>query len=204
MNSVVGDTEQANQKRIELEKEYQAEKKALEKEAQLTALKFTLAQTIASAAQAVVVTLANPLLDPVTKAIIIGLNAVISAAQVAIIGEQISQVQSSKRRGGLLAGGGLVQGPSHEQGGVYAGGGFVLEGNEAVINRQSTLKYSGLLSQINQSEGGRPIMVQAPMDSRLVEALAKQSSEPIRAYVVESDISKAQAINKRLEQLASF
>jgi hypothetical protein len=100
--------------------------------------------------------------------------------------------------------GGFIDGPSHEQGGVYAGGGYTLEGNESVINRQSTLQYSGLLSQINQSGGGRPIVVQSPMDSRLVEALAKQKTEPIRAYVVEQDITKAQSINRRLEQLASF
>jgi hypothetical protein len=202
LSQIVGDTEQANQKRLELEKEYQAEKRQIEKEAQLTALKFTLAQAIASSAQAIITALATlgPVFGPISAAITAG----ITAAQIAVISEQISQVQSSKRRGGLLAGGGLVQGPSHEQGGVYAGGGFVLEGNEAVINRQSTLKYAGLLSQINESGGGRPITVQAPMDSRLVEALAKQNSEPIRAYVVESDISKAQAINKRLEQLASF
>ena len=201
LSSIVGDTEQANQKRLELEKEYQAEKKQIEKEARLSALKFTLAQAIATGAQGIV---SAQLLPPPFNAIQSIITAGITAAQVAIIAQQISQVESSKRRGGLLAGGGLVEGPSHEQGGVYAGGGFVLEGNEAVINRQSTLKYAGLLNSINQAEGGRPIMVQAPMDSRLVEALAKQSSEPIRAYVVESDISKAQAVNKRLEQLASF
>jgi hypothetical protein len=203
LSQIVGDTEEANAKRVELEKEYQAEKKAIEKEAQLTALKFTLAQSIASASQAIVGAFATYGASPAAF-VIAGITAGITAAQIAIISDQISQVQNSKRRGGLLAGGGLVEGPSHEQGGVYAGGGFVLEGNEAVINRQSTLKYAGLLSQINESGGGRPITVQAPMDSRLVEALAKQNSEPIRAYVVESDISKAQAINKRLEQLASF
>ena len=201
--NIVGDTEEANQKRLELEKEYQAEKRAIEKEAQLTSLKFTLAQSIASASQAIISAFATYGASPAAFAIA-AITAGITAAQIAIISEQISTVQNSKRRGGLLQGGGLVQGPSHEQGGVYAGGGFVLEGNEAVINRQSTLKYAGLLSQINESGGGRPITVQAPMDSRLVEALAKQNSEPIRAYVVESDISKAQAVNKRLEQLASF
>jgi hypothetical protein len=170
-------------------------------------LKFTLAQTIASGAQAVVSALSLP---PPFNAILAGLNAAVTLLQVGIIQTQINDVQSQPlRRGGvlsngILAGGGLVSGPSHEQGGVYAGGGYTLEGNEAVINRQSTLQYSGLLSQINQQGGGRPIMVQSAMDSRLVEALAKQKSEPIRAYVVEQDITKAQGINRRLEQLASF
>jgi hypothetical protein len=202
MGNIVGDTEEANQKRIETEKAYQAEKAQIERKAQLASLKFTLASALASGAQAVVAALALP---PPASFIIAGINAGITAVQVGLIQTQINDLQSRPlRRGGLLQGGGLVSGPSHEQGGVYAGGGYTLEGNEAVINRQSTLQYSGLLSQINQSGGGRPIMVQSAMDSRLVEALAKQKSEPIRAYVVEQDITRAQTINRRLEQLASF
>ncbi len=202
MENIVGDTEEANQKRIETEKAYQAEKAQIERRAQLSSLRFTLAQTIASGAQSIVSAAALP---PPANIIVGALNAGITAAQVAIIQTQINDLQSQPlRRGGILAMGGFIDGPSHEQGGVYAGGGYTLEGNESVINRQSTLQYSGLLSSINQSGGGRPIVVQSPMDSRLVEALAKQKTEPIRAYVVEQDITKAQSINRRLEQLASF
>jgi hypothetical protein len=202
MENIVGDTEEANQKRIETEKAYQAEKAQIERKAQLASLKFSLAAALASGAQAIVAALALP---PPASFIIAGINAGITAVQVGLIQTQINDLQSRPlRRGGLLQGGGMVSGPSHEQGGVYAGGGYTLEGNEAVINRQSTLQYSGLLSQINQSGGGRPIMVQSAMDSRLVEALAKQKTEPIRAYVVEQDITRAQTINRRLEQLASF
>lgn len=202
MSNIIGDTEEANQKRIETEKVYQAEKAQIERKAQLSALKFSLAGAIASGAQAVVTALTLP---PPASFIIAGINAGIATAQVGLIQTQISDLQSRPlRRGGLLSMGGYISGPSHEQGGVNAGGGYTLEGNESVINRQSTLQYSGLLSQINQSGGGRPIVVQSPMDSRLVEALAKQKSEPIRAYVIEQDITKAQTINRRLEQLASF
>jgi hypothetical protein len=202
MENIVGDTAEANQKRIETEKAYQSEKAQIERKAQLASLKFTLASALASGAQAIVAALALP---PPASFIIAGVNAGITAIQVGLIQTQINDLQSRPlRRGGLLQGGGMVSGPSHEQGGVYAGGGYTLEGNEAVINRQSTLQYSGLLSQINQSGGGRPIMVQSAMDSRLVEALAKQKTEPIRAYVVEQDITRAQTINRRLEQLASF
>lgn len=205
MSMIVGQTEEANAKRIELEKIYQAEKRKIEKQAQLTALRFTLAQAVAQGAQAFVNALAT--LPPPANAIVAGIQAAVTAAQVQIIAQQISFVQSQgMRRGGIMkmSAGGLAQGPSHENGGIYAGGGYTIEGNEAIINRQSTLQYSGLLSQINQSGGGRPITVQSPMDSRLIEALAKQKNEPIRAYVIESDITKAQNINRRLEQLASF
>ncbi len=203
LSTIVGDTEGANKKRIELEEIYQKERRAIEKKAQLTSLAFTLATTIAQGAQAFVNALAT--LPPPANAIVAGIQAAITAAQVAIVAKQIQQVQATPlRRGGMLSGGGLVTGPSHENGGVYAGGGFFVEGNEAVINRQSTLQYAPLLSSINQQGGGRPILVSNPMDSRLIEAIAKQNTSPIRAYVVEQDITKAQTINKRLEQLASF
>ena len=203
LSTIVGDTKEANDKRVELEAIYQKEKRAIEKKAQLTSLAFTLATTIAQGAQAFVNALAT--LPPPANAIVAGIQAAITAAQVAVVAKQIAFVQSQPlRRGGMLGSGGIVEGPSHENGGVYAGGGMFIEGNEAVINRQSTLQYAPLLSSINQQGGGRPILVSNPMDSRLVEAIAKQNTQPIRAYVVEQDITRVQTINRRLEQLASF
>ncbi len=203
LSNIVGDTKEANDKRVELEEIYQKERRAIEKKAQLTSLAFTLATTIAQGAQAFVNALAT--LPPPANAIVAGIQAAITAAQVAIVAKQIQAVQAQPlRRGGMLGSGGIVNGPSHENGGVYAGGGMFIEGNEAVINRQSTLQYAPLLSSINQQGGGRPILVSNPMDSRLVEAIAKQNTTPIRAYVVEQDITRVQTINRRLEQLASF
>ena len=99
----------------------------------------------------------------------------------------------------------MVVGPSHEYGGVkYAQGGVELEGGEAVINRVSSVRYSGLLSEINQAGGGKPMVVNNFDDSRIVEALAKQRKEPLRAYVVEQDITNAQQVNRRLESLSQI
>jgi hypothetical protein len=96
-------------------------------------------------------------------------------------------------------------GPSHEYGGVkFQGGGVELEGGEAVINRVSSIQYGGLLNQINQLGGGRPLTSNTFDDSRIVEALAKQRSEPIRAYVVEQDITNKQGVTRRLEQLSQI
>ena len=201
LDSVVGDTKEANDKRIELEKAYQKQKKELEKQARLTSLRITLAETIAGGAQGVVSALSVP---PPAGPILAGINGAIAAAQIALVSQQLEYV-SSLRRGGRLAAGGMVIGPSHENGGVrFMNGGVELEGNEAVINRNSTIQYTNLLSTINQSQGGRPILVGNAMDSRLIEVLAKQKQEPIRAYVLESDITKSQTINRKLEQLASF
>lgn len=60
-----------------------------------------------------------------------------------------------------FAKGGLLKGASHENGGIpisVAGSGMVeAEGGEAIINKKSTAKHLGLLSAINQSEGGAPL-----------------------------------------------
>ena len=111
------------------------------------------------------------------------------------------------RRGGLLRaqGGMLLQGPSHENGGIMlAQMGVVAEGNEAIINRQSTMNFRDLLSTVNQSGGGRPLVVNNFDDSRIVEALAKQQQKPIRAYVLGSEITNEQMIAKRLDDLSKF
>jgi len=196
LEMVVGDTKQANDKRIELEKQYNEEKAALEKKSALFELSLSLIQATANVAEAITNALKTGI--PVVSQIAAGISAAIGAVQIGIIGSQIQQINSMRR-------GGISRGPSHEYGGItYAQAGVQLEGNEAVINRQSTIQYGSLLSSINQSGGGRPLVVSSPMDSRLVEVLAKERQTPIRAYVVEQDITRAQTITKKLEQLSTF
>lgn len=200
-SKIVGDTEQANKKRIELEEIYQNKRKELEKKQTKTALGLQLVQGVSNTALAIIRALAEA--GPIAGPILAGIIGSIGAVQVGIIGAQLAQVDQFKR-GGMLAMGGMVNGPSHEYGGVkFQGGGFELEGNEAVINRRSSLNYMGLLSQINQSGGGVPIYNNFD-DSRIVEAIYKQRNEPIRAFVVESDITNKQQITRRLEQLSQF
>jgi hypothetical protein len=185
------------EKKLENEKSYQAKKAQIEKEARIKSLQFQIAQSIADATAATIKTFAQYGFTPVGF-VLAGLGAALMVAQVAIIKGQLNAEQSMAR-------GGLVKGRSHEQGGVrYANGGVTMEGNEAVINRRSTLQYGSLLSQINEQGGGKPIYINSAMDSRLIEVLASQKQAPIRAYVLETDITKSQAINRRLEALASF
>jgi hypothetical protein len=200
-DSIVGDSEEANKKRLEAEKSYQAQKAELEKKAAKTALRISLAQALANTAEAITK------LAAITGGVgaVIGAGAIVAfnAAQVAIIGSQLANIDSY-RRGGKLGSGGMVSGPAHEYGGVkFQGGGIELEGNEAVINRYSSINYMGLLDQINQAGGGRPIQP-AMDDSRIVEAIAKQRNTPIRAYVVESDITAKQETARRLEKLSQI
>lgn len=201
---IVGDTEQANNKRLELEKGYQAEKLKLEKQAARASLAISLVQATANVAESITKALTTGI--PVVAQISAGINAAIGAAQVAIIAQQLGAL-NRYQKGGITKGqqGFIVQGPSHEYGGVkFAGGGMELEGGEAVLNRLSSIKYQGLLSQINQAGGGVPLMSSGFDDSRIVEAIARQRNEPIRAYVVENDITSKQSITRRLEQLAQY
>jgi hypothetical protein len=200
LSQVVGDTEQANQKRIELEKQYQLQKAEIEKRALIKSLQFQLVQAIVDTAQAVVSNLDIPPL-----AIAVG---ILGAVQVGLIAQQLAYAQSLAGGGKIRMGaGGMVVGPSHEMGGVSYAGGVNLEGGESVINRQSSLNYAGLLSQINQSGGGQPIVNNASnslMEERLVQAISKANQEPIRAYVLNSEITSGQAINRRLNELATL
>ena len=204
--SIVGDSAAANQKRLEAEKSFQIQKAALEKKAAKTALRISLAQALANTAEAItkLAAITGGIGAVIGGAAIVAFNAI----QVGIIGSQLANIDSYRRGGkissGKFAGGGLVSGPSHEYGGVkFAGGGIELEGNEAVINRTSTINYMGLLDQINQAGGGKPI-TPALDDSRIVEAIAKQRNTPIRAYVVESDITAKQETARQLERLSQY
>lgn len=200
LEQVVGDTSEANQKRIELEKQYQLQKAEIEKRALIKSLQFQLVQAIVDTAQAVVSNLEIPPL-----AIAVG---ILGAVQVGLIAQQLAYAQSLAGGGKIRMGaGGMVVGPSHEMGGISYAGGVNLEGGESVINKQSSLNYAGLLSQINQAGGGQPIVNNASnslMEERLVQAISRANQEPIRAYVLNSEITNGQAINRRLNELATL
>jgi hypothetical protein len=202
-SKILGDSEKSNQKRIEQEQLYQDEKAKLEKKAALRSLQISRATALANAAESITKVFAKN--EPITAAIFAAIVAANNLVQVGIITSQINELDSFQRGGMIKGQGGLLVGPAHEQGGIRFGAmGLELEGGESVINRQSTMNYGALLSQINQSGGGKPLVNNNFDDSRILEALAKQRNEPIRAYVVESEITNKQGITKRLEQLSQF
>jgi len=79
--------------------------------------------------------------------------------------EQSQQMVYDPTTGGLVvtlktkpttdykAAGGVLSGPSHAEGGIQTKFGE-MEGGEAVINKKSTAKHMGVLSRINQDQGG--------------------------------------------------
>lgn len=202
-DSIVGTNKEAIQKRLEQEQLFTEKVKQLQKQQALATLRIGLAQSLANIAQSITQAFTT---GPIVGQILAGIVAGIGAVQTGIISNQISQIQNLQRGGRIRkAQGGIVVGPSHEFGGVkYQGGGIELEGGETVVNRVSSVRYNDLLSQINVSGGGRPLIQNNLDDSRIVEAIARQRSEPIRAYVLESEITNKQGINRRLEQLASL
>jgi len=200
---ILGDSVKSNEKRLEQEKIYQEDKAKLEKKAALRSLQISRATALANAAESITKIFAKN--EPVSAAIFAAIVAANNLVQVGIISAQIGELETYQRGGVIKGQGGLLVGPAHEQGGIRFGAmGLELEGGESVINRQSTMNYGALLSQINQSGGGKPLVTNNFDDSRILEALAKQRSEPIRAYVVESEITNKQGITKRLEQLSQF
>ena len=208
LSQVVGDTEEANKKRIELESQYQLERAQIEKQARIKALQFQKVQAITDVASATLKTFGELGFTPAAF-VLAGIGATLAAIQVGLIQQQINASQSLAGGGIIRIGaGGMVVGPSHEQGGVsFAAGGVNLEGGESVINKVSSLNYGGLLSQINQMGGGSPIVnnpSNSLMEERLVQAIAKTKNEPIRAYVMNSEITNGQAINRRLNELATL
>jgi hypothetical protein len=129
--------EEFNQKRLELDKKAFSDRKRLSQ-----------AQNIIDFAVGVGKTLATYGATPAAIAPL-ALLAVQKGTQAAAIAAQ------------KFAKGGLLKGASHENGGIpisVAGSGMVeAEGGEAIINKKSTAKHLGLLSAINQSEGGAPL-----------------------------------------------
>ena len=195
LDQIVGDNEDAEIKRTEAREFYENKRKEITKQSQLAQLELTRLQAIAEAALAVNKAYAQFGAAGFGPA---ALLAAIGAAQVLVISQQINAVRN-------LARGGLLDGPSHEYGGIpLAGGGVVAEGGEAVINRQGSINYRGLLNEVSMSSGGAPMVSSSFDDTRLIEAITKQNRDPIKAYVLEQDITRSQSVNKRLQQLSKI
>ena len=192
--ATIGDaTEEARKEQERVRKEFAEQRFDIEKRARISELQFSLADSIANGAAAVISALT---VAPPAGFILANIVGAITAAQIATINSQIAFTKSQQfiaRRGGLL------QGADHENGGIMATGGLVLEGGEAIINRNAVSQFSDILSQMSMSTGGRPL---AGDDSRIVEEIRRQNQRPIKTYVLDSDIQEARKINQRLDEIS--
>ena len=197
-------TESAEEnKKIEAEREKVQKQAAqrrfeIEKQGRVQELQFAIANAIAQGATAILNALALPLPPPAPQ-IYAGVVAGLTAAQIAVINDQLRFAQSKTfvgRRGGM------IMGQSHEgsNGGVPA----LLEGGEFVVNREAVKRFSNELQMMNNSTGGRAVQID---DSRLVQAIASQNMNnkaPLKAYVLYNEIQDTDKLNKKIQQLSTL
>jgi hypothetical protein len=131
----------------------------------------------------------------VIKSIAAALAGVFAATQIALIARQ----EFRAAEGGIVPGDG-----SGEVDSVPAR----LAPGEAVINSESTQAFLPLLSAINEMGGGRSFVPDLPATNApqtFAPVFAdNQRREPIRAYVVEADITDAQKRIARIERSTRF
>jgi len=122
-------------------------------------------------------------------------NFILAAANAALGSVQIGLISSRKFK---AASGGIVPGAPSSFDSVDA----QLAPGETVINSNSSQMFPGLLNAVNQAGGGKsltPVNITAQPSSSTA-----QPSQPVRAYVVESEISKKQKGVNRIEQNTEF
>ena len=208
LEQVVGDSEEAAALRKEIEEESAREIGELQKSARLRDLRLTQLQAVADTASAIVKALQ---LGPVAGPIAAGIIGTAASIQLATIEAQIADTKSLQ-----FAQGGRVSGPGN---GTSDSIPAMLSNGEFVINAKSTQNFLPLLEFINSqgqkfAQGGfvldNPPVSDLVMnnstfdDSRLISALERRDTTPIRAYVFEKEITNAQDIEKRLQELSKL
>jgi hypothetical protein len=125
--------------------------------------------------------------------------------KIAIIAQGVASAAAVSSQ--KFAKGGILNGPSHANGGIKTPFGE-LEGGEAVINKKSTKKYGGILSAINEAEGGKrfarggvlgvPNVSNAPNNSNLdvIRAINSINMSPTVSVV---EINEAQTRISEIE-----
>lgn len=129
-------------------------------------------------------------------------NGVVAAIAVGIeTAAQIAAIQAEQ-----FARGGILKGPSHAAGGISTSFGE-LEGNEIILNKNVTASPTlrTLASDINALTGGvrfsdDTILGEGTMKSLRPAVKKQQEQVPMRAYVVERDISKSQDKASKLKR----
>jgi len=155
---------------------------------------FNIANAIMTGALAVLNGLATPPLVPLGL-IMAGVAGATTAVQVATI----SQQQFQAARGGIV--------PSNGLPGDVDSVNAKLAPGEAVINSRSTSMFPNTLSLINQAGGGVPLTPEITQQGSSGSAtIFRENSpqQPIRAYVVETEITDTQRRVDRIQRSVEF
>ena len=209
LDSIVGDTEQAEALRVEITENAEKEIVEIERRARLRELQFTKVQAIADLAQALVNSFKLP---PPFNAIQAGIITTAGGLQIANIQNQIDQLNSAQgfKEGGFVSGEGTSKSDS-----IPA----FLSNGEFVINAEATKRFRPLLEMLNNDtqkrfQNGGFVMNTEYIpstniqnifdDSRIIKELKTLRNQPVRAYVFEKEITQAQQVEKRLQELSKL
>lgn len=180
---------------LQLEQEQEQQQRELAKKSFQTNKKLNLVGATIDGARAVISTFANTPGELIIKSIAAALAGVFAATQIAVIARSTF----------TAADGGIV--PGTNSGDIDSVSATLAPG-EAVINSKSTSKFLPVLSAINQDGGGRSLMPNLPATNQgqkfEVVFPENKQMQPVRAYVVESDISDAQKRVQRIENSTRF
>ena len=187
--------EEYNNQKTQLEQEQAQQSKALAKKEFETNKKLNIVSATIDGARAVLSTFANTPGGLILQTIAAGLAAAFAAIQIGVIKNSVFTAAT----GGIVPGSG-----SGDIDSVPAN----LAPGEAVINSRSTSRFLPVLSAINMAEGGRSLMPNLPSVNQgqtfQTVYASNQPQQPIRAYVVESDVSDAQRRVQRIENSTRF
>lgn len=150
--------------------------------------KLAKSNAIIGVANAVIQALAT--LPPPASYVAAAVSGVMGGAQLGIIDKQ----KFTASRGGKVPGNG-----NPNQDSVDA----LLAPGEMVINSRSSGMFPALLSAINQAGGGIPLAPIPPTQKPMVASVFGSTNE-VRAYVVENDITRSQRRVNRLEKRGSY
>jgi hypothetical protein len=180
---------------LQLQQEQEQQERELAKKSFQTNKKLNLVGATIDGARAVISTFANTPGELIIKSIAAALAGVFAATQIAVIARSTF----------TAADGGIV--PGTNSGDIDSVSATLAPG-EAVINSRSTSKFLPVLSAINQEGGGRSLMPNLPATNQgqkfEVVFPENKQMQPVRAYVVESDISDAQKRVQRIENSTRF
>lgn len=202
LNQGIISERKAEREREKLEKKRAKEEDDLKRQAFEQNKKASIAQALINGA--IAITQAFAQLGPIAGAIAAALVAVNTGVQIASISNQ------------KYALGGILEGASHEHGGIKTPFGE-MEGGEAVINKTSTELFKNELSTINQAGGGVAFArggvtgtggISTTQDSTdltsTLQNLNQTLQNPVRAFVVETEITSTQNRANYLENNATL
>lgn len=191
-------------KRQAIEDEYNAKANEQKRKAFNAQKVASISQIVMNTAVGVMQSFAQ--FGPVIGGILSGIIIAAAAVQTSLVASQSAPE---------FAKGGLLDGPSHSQGGIKTPFGE-LEGGEAVINKKSTKMFAPMLSAINEAGGGVqfasggviPTQTVITEDTsklnRIEMMLERFANKPILTYVNESEVTRAQRNQKKIEKRTSF